>query len=284
VPTQDPYYAQTGDSVIQTADTNSTAMINNAAMWATGNLETANGDEFVNVADSMTPLVTVTPTSTHQFSKKYPWDGSTFMIESPGPTASPPGDGHAMVVNPICHEFEAYGTWWDGTELHAYSGADWTLHSGPFTPLSGGIPSALSSGTSMYLGLAQYSDITNAFYHTLNMTLAHGAMCKYYYTAPADDTALRGNQLTNCLPWGAKLYLKLGTGTNEFDQTQCHGNGLQLAEDMAQAGVIAADDNYSGDIQLYLDNGPWNNTSLACLHTINIQDFFVQQLGTVTHV
>ena len=80
--------------------------------------------------------------------------------------------------------------------IFSYSGATWPLVN-HFTPLTGDTPSALSSGTSLYLGLAKFQDGTNTFGHTLNMTLETSAMCATKYDNPADDTSTLGTDGTN---------------------------------------------------------------------------------------
>lgn len=244
---------------------------NTSGFWA------STGEEFVNIATSSTPKLTVHPqVSYHQFPVPYPWQ-SSFKIE-------PAGDAHAVVLDTsTCHLYESYSTHYSGGSLSAYSGANWDLRTG-FKPLASG-PSAMASGLSIFAGMVKWEEVqSGAIHHALNWEAPAHTVGNGIYVHPASDAeSYTFNGSGYALPYGAHLRLKASFNISNFPP-----QARIVAQAMKTYGIFLSDTGSYGN-GLYFANAlngsdPWNSSDLNALGNLKISDFEVLPVGTVNHI
>jgi hypothetical protein len=262
-----------------TVDPNSSNYI--ASMVQAGNtlgFGASTGVEFVNIANSSTPMVAVQPqVSYHPFPQPYPWQ-STYKIE-------PLNDAHAIVFDvATCHLYESYHTTYLANVLSAFSGANWSLGS-PFRSMPAGAPSAMASGLSLFAGMGKWEEYqTGTINHALNWSTRTHTVSQYSFVRPASSTdglPFVGSSSYQ-LPYGAHLRLKAS-----FNITNFGPQARIVAQAMKTYGVFLCDTGSENDV--YLANAidgtnPWNRDDLNSLGNIHLTDFDVVQLPTIERV
>ncbi|MGA7356984.1 MAG: hypothetical protein WBW76_16285 [Candidatus Cybelea sp.] len=228
-------------------------------------------DEYINPANSSTPLVPVQPkVKWHTPYSPWPWE-SSFYIE-------PLSDAHALVLQmQDCEYYEGYSVSYNSSDVLAmYNGGMWVLNA-PFARPSQG---AISTASGIPLGLLAVRPeelLAGTIPHALGWNGVAHSWSQTACVSPAaqsdctDDLPYDGPPSDTPIPYGAHIRLKAS-----FDDSSFPTEAKIVAEALKNYGAYGYDTGCCNTIVFVNDayGGPtWTYADASALQSITISNF-----------
>jgi hypothetical protein len=228
-------------------------------------------DEYINPANSSTPLVPVEPkVSWHTPYSPWPWEAN-FYIE-------PLSDAHALVLQTQgCQYYEGYDvSYYTSGTLAMYNGGMWVLNAPFQRPSDGGTSTA--SGIPLGLLAVRPEELTAGIIsHALGWDGVAHSWSQTACVSPAaqsdctDDLPYDGPPSDTPMPYGAHIRLKASFNDSSFPT-----EAKIVAEALKNYGAYGYDTGCCNTIVFVNDvyGGPtWTYADAAALQSITISDF-----------